>query len=390
MTDESQPTPDKQPAGSIHVGDVTNSTGVAIGPNATVNITQNLPVPRPGSAPPVPALVIGREEALTALKGRLGLPAGQPDATVQVLTAIKGWPGVGKTTLAAALAHDPDVAQVFPDGILWTSLGPEPNLFSELATWGRALGSDELLRARTVEEASARLAALLRQKRLLLIVDDVWDAGHARPFLVGGRGCATLITTRQMDVAQALAPTPDHVYRLPALTDEKALELLRALARAVVDQHPDDSLALVRELEGLPLAIQVAGHLLNAEAAYGFGVKDLLQDLRQGARILEAQAPASRIGLASETSATVAVLLQKSTDRLDPFTRDCFAYLGPFAPKPATFALEAMQAVWQVDDPKPTARTLVDRGLLEYVPELGRYQMHALLVMHAKSLLTED
>jgi hypothetical protein len=35
-------------------------------------------------------------------------------------------------------------------------------------------------------------------------------------------------------------------------------------------------------------------------------------------------------------------------------------------------------------------RTLVDRGLLEFVPEIERYQMHALLVMLAKSLLTDD
>ena len=83
----------------------------------------------------------------------------------------------------------------------------------------------------------------------------------------------------------------------------------------------------------------------------------------------------------------MAVLLQKSTERLDEHTRDYFAYLGVFAPKPATFDLEAMRAVWQIDDPKPFARILVDRGLLEAVG--GRFQMHALLVMHAKSLLQE-
>ena len=103
----------------------------------------------------------------------------------------------------------------------------------------------------------------------------------------------------------------------------------------------------------------------------------------------EAQAPADRVELANETTPTIAALLQKSTDRLDPQTRDCFAYLGPFAPKPATFDLDAMKAVWQVQDPKSVVRTLVDRGLLEYVPSLERYQMHALLVMHANSLLTD-
>lgn len=54
------------------------------------------------------------------------------------------------------------------------------------------------------------------------------------------------------------------------------------------------------------------------------------------------------------------------------------------------FDLATMKAVWQVDDPEPIARTLLDRGLLEFVPSLTRYQMHALLVVYAKSLPTED
>jgi hypothetical protein len=129
--------------------------------------------------------------------------------------------------------------------------------------------------------------------------------------------------------------------------------------------------------------------MLNVEASYGFGVIDLIKELREGAAILEAKAPADRTDLANETTPTIVVLLQRSTDRLDVQTRDCYAYLGVFAPKPATFDLAAMKAVWQVEEPEQIVRMLVDRGLLEFVKEIGRYQMHALLVAHAKSLLTE-
>jgi hypothetical protein len=177
---------------------------------------------------------------------------------------------------------------------------------------------------------------------------------------------------------------------LNELTEDKALELLHALAPTVVSAHPNESRELVKELEGLPLAIQVAGHMLNVEASYGFGVTDLIGKLREGAKLLEAKAPTDRTDLANETTPTIAVLLQRSTDRLDQLTRDCFAYLGAFASKPATFDLAAMKAVWQVEDPKPIARTLVDRGLLEPVPTLGRFQMHVVLVMHARSLLTGE
>jgi hypothetical protein len=60
------------------------------------------------------------------------------------------------------------------------------------------------------------------------------------------------------------------------------------------------------------------------------------------------------------------------------------------APKPATFGLDAMSIYWKVDDPKPIARVLVKRGLLEYIPELERFQMHALLVAHAQTIFKKN
>jgi NB-ARC domain len=286
------------------------------------------------------------------------------------------------------LAHDDTIKETFPDGVLWVSLGQYPNISAELGAWGRALGLPDITNAKTVEEASAQLAALLRNQRRLLIIDDVWEAQHALPFRVGGNRCALLVTTRLPKVARQVAPTPDDIYLLNVLTEEKALELLRTLAPSVVAENAEASLSLVKELEGLPLAIQVAGRLLHVEASCGFGVNDLLDELREGARLLTAQAPADRAELANETIPTVAVLLQKSTERLDPDTRGYFADLGAFAPKPATFDAGAMGSVWRVDNPKPIIHTLVDRGLLEPF-STGRFWMHALLVMHARSLLRE-
>lgn len=225
---------------------------------------------------------------------------------------------------------------------------------------------------------------------MLLIIDDVWQVEHAKPFNVGGRNCGTLITTRLEGVATALAPTAADVYRLKVLKDEDALILLKKLAPSVVKGHPQECMVLAQELEGLPLALQVAGRLLNTEANLGFGVVELIKELRTGARLLVAQPPADRFELANETTPTIAALLQRSLAHLDEATLDRYAYLGAFAPKPATFDLDAMKFVWQVEDPEPTVRALVDRGLLESIPEQHRYQMHALLVMLAKSLLKED
>jgi DNA-binding SARP family transcriptional activator len=337
--------------------------------------------PLHSTLPALPRIVVGREETLNDLKSRLLTPAGP-------MTVIQGWPGIGKTTLVAMLAHDHGLHEHYVDGVLFASLGETPNLFSELLNWAYAVGITDAHKIDTVEALSQRLAAVLRDKHVLLIVDDVWEAPHAAPFDVGGYGCARVITTRINDVAQKLAGKPENIYKVPILTEAKALELLRALAPQVVDQNEIESLELVRALEGLPLAIHVAGRLLNAEMSLGWGVVDLLRELHEGAALLDAEVPSDRVETGDNTLPTVRVLLKRSTDWLDPETCKRFALLGVFAPKPATFDLEAMKAVWRIPDPRPTVRTLVARGLLDPV-NVGRFQIHALLVMHARSMFSE-
>ena len=335
-----------------------------------------------GNLPPTPTLVIGREGAIEEIKSRLGVTTERPD---YAMTVIQGWPGIGKTTLSSLIAHDRDIHQKFPDGVLWTSLGDNPNLHSEMLTWARALYLTGVDDNANIEDLSTRLSAMLRDKRMLIIIDDAWEAGHASPFKIGGRRCATLITTRMNQVAHGLANRPEDIYKIPILTGDAALHLLKTLAPEVVKDSPNESAELVQDLEGLPLALQVAGRLLRAEMAMGWDIKDLIQELRDGTRLLNAQAPADRIDLANETTPTIAVLLQRSTDRLDEKSRERFALLGVFAPKPATFDQTAIAAVWMEQDPRTTIRLLVDRGLLEPAGS-GRFQMHALLVMLAKSM----
>ncbi len=338
--------------------------------------------PPPGLGPPLPGLiVIGREDSLADVRGLLQ----QEEADLN-LTVVRGWPGVGKTTLVGVLGRDPEVLKTFPDGVLWTSLERHPELMSRLADWGRALDTDELLRTPTVEEAVPKLAALIRHRRMLLIVDDIWNPADALPFLKAAAGsrCALLATTRLPAVAEALTKDERRIYLLPVLSEESALTLLRLLAPSTVEQYPDACRELASDLGYLPLALHVAGRLLRAEAKLGLNIMNLIEDIREGAKLFPEQAPLDRAE--GPVLPTVHALFKRSTDDLDEFTRNCFAYLGPFAPKPATFDIPALQAVWEIEDPAPIIRKLVGHGLLEPVGE-ARFQMHELLVKHARSLL---
>ncbi len=331
-----------------------------------------------GSAPPLPGFLVGREADLTRLKAHLESGSN--------LTVIRGLPGVGKTTLLAALAHDADVLERFPDGVLYTSLGPNPNRAAKITAWTRSMGMTGSIKARDLEDASLQLTALLSQRRMLLIVDDVWDAEDFRLFRVGGATCHTLVTTREPDVAHELTED-EHIYVLQVLAeDAQSLEILKRSAPGVVKKHPAQSLELARELQGLPLALRVAGHLLNKEDGYGFDVRDLLSELRRGGKLLEAEAPLDRSEAGERP--TVSAILQKSIDRLSLEMRDHFIQLGVFARNPAIFQLEALRAVWELDKPQPVIRELVDRGLLDALPGQAGYQMHGLFYDILQPLLS--
>src|SRR5215217_164576 len=93
---------------------------------------------------------------------------------VLVISAIQGMGGIGKSTLAAALTHDPGVRGRFPDGILWATLGQQPELLPLLGGWVQALG-DYHFKPLGVKTTTAHLRTLLQDRAALLVVDDAWD-----------------------------------------------------------------------------------------------------------------------------------------------------------------------------------------------------------------------
>ena len=292
-----------------------------------------------GNPPPPPDLFFGRDKDLQKVREILtSVSTSEVSPGRQRVAIIRGWPGVGKSAVAAALAHDRDLLKSFSDGVLWVSLGQRPNLLLELSSWMRHLGVRSTAHATTVKEASIQLRLLLADRSVLLVVDDVWEIDQAEVFRVGGRRCGMLLTTRLPSIAEALSSDPDDAYLLPVLEEEDSLELLHALAPETRD-YRSQARQLVRSLEGLPLALQVAGRLLRTEMRMGWGIDDLLKELRDETVILETNAPSDCVDLVSQTTPTVAALLRRSTNRLKPALRDYFASLGPFAPKPATFDL---------------------------------------------------
>lgn len=121
--------------------------------------------------PAMPVHFVGRDELAAGLAARL-------IAAEERSMALVGLPGVGKTTLATALAHHKKVLAHFKYGVLWASLGPRGKAFNVLGNWAQALGKD----IAPLTELEDRLGPAETKKRKSLNISGESRRKHVSEF----------------------------------------------------------------------------------------------------------------------------------------------------------------------------------------------------------------
>jgi WD40 repeat protein len=141
----------------------------------------------------------GDEVARPRLMAELVEAVTRPGITaVGMTTGLWGAGGFGKTTMARLLVHRQEVRQVFRDGAVWVTVGEDisgPEL-AEKITNVVGLLSGERPGLTDPLAAGAQLGRVLGNRRVLLVVDDVWSTAQVEPFLIGGPASVRLLTTR--------------------------------------------------------------------------------------------------------------------------------------------------------------------------------------------------
>lgn len=337
----------------------------------------------PFLAPPKPPYqLVGRYNFLQVLKENL---FNRKDIA---LYALNGFPGVGKTAIALEIAHDKEVVDHFTDGILWAGLGKEPDIFTLLGKWGIAIGiaPNVLSKISTIQGRAKAIHERIGMKKMLLIMDDVWQLKDALSLQVGGIHCVHLLTTRQKSLARDFAEGGAIVVK--ELSDAAGLLLFDKLAPKITELKPDEIQHLIRVVGGLPLAIllmaKYARHKLYSQESLNVILDELKNSLKRMSLSLVQSPLHHHPSLNNSEFLSLQVSIQLSIQHLQNQALIALYSLSLLPPKPSSFSSEAAVSISK--QPHEVIEQLHEQGLIEKSGE-NRYMLHQTISDYAQEQL---
>lgn len=343
-------------------------------------ISHNIPYSISGRVTPF----IGREKEQRAIDNVLR------DQTGRLIT-IFGTGGTGKTRLAMAVGEkqaqtiERDGSYLFPDGIFFVPLEAVESVMEIIPAICHALGFQPAKKDVDEQSAETELLAYLRQKRLLLIIDN-FEHLLAGVHLLGkihrfAPGVHLLVTTRQK-----LGLHGERLYALEGLqypdTMQQGLETKDLIANysavtlfvtcaqrvqpdfQLFDEEVPAVIHLCQLVGGLPLAIELAAGWVTV-----LSLDDIVTEIEKGLSFLE-----SDLHDLPERHRNMEAVFDVSWNRLDQTDQKIFAQLCIFR---GGFTRQAAEMV--VGTSIKQLATLVNKALIQYDRKLNRYQVHRLL-----------
>ncbi|WP_344221559.1 ATP-binding protein [Kribbella sancticallisti] len=313
------------------------------------------------------------------------------------LLTLSGPGGVGKTRLALAIAGG--VGSKFDDGVCWVPLAPVSDAGAVAPAVAASTGLHPLDGVRLVEEIGEQIG----RRSLLLVLDNcehvVADAAQVCSALLERcPNLSILASSREL-----LRVPGESVFVVPPLglpeSDEQSdrapavkLFVERATARGHEPVEQFEQVArVVRRLEGMPLAIELAAARTNV-----LTVEELATELETSFAILSSSSLAGGSSTATPRQQSLYGAIEWSHDLLTPAERELFATMSVFVGGWTLNAAAAVLAGTVAPGPLERARALdltsrlVDKSLIRVSRDRGiaRYDMLAVIREFAAGKLT--
>jgi hypothetical protein len=219
-----------------------------------VRSARSRPPGRPADCPPAPFQLPLRPRGFIGRASELAWLLTSGNTPI----VISGPAGVGKSGLALHYAHA--WAAVLTQGQLYADLGAHhhagraPSPYDILDGFLRALGvpGDQL--TGTLDHRAGLFRTLLVERRLLVLLDNVWDEAQVRPLLVETDTSTTLLVSRK----RLLGLRDVRRLHLAPLSRADSVAMIVATLPSAVMATPDDLDRLAEFCGDLPLALDLA------------------------------------------------------------------------------------------------------------------------------------
>ena len=228
------------------------------------------------NVPLLPSNFIPRNDQLRKIKALLLESTKNVGITgISQSIGLQGMGGIGKSIIASSIAYDDDIRLAFPDGIIWVALGQKPEIINIQVSILEYLDQFSLSPKSKVQGKNY-INKFLEDKKVLLILDDVWNIKDIQYFDISSPNSRLLITTRNAKVLKGVGAEE---CIIDVLSTDQALQLLRKQSKWVKEKLPDEAMDLVIKCGALPLAISMIGAMLRGKPRNRWGeVLSYLQD----------------------------------------------------------------------------------------------------------------
>ncbi|XP_071917612.1 disease resistance protein RGA2-like [Coffea arabica] len=279
--------------------------------------------------------VLGRDEEKGQIVDILMKEKDRDDQNVSVLPIV-GVGGLGKTTLAQLVFNDERIAKHFePKLWVWVSEDFDgKRIIKALINSIQRTPTGEL----ELAPLQSNLQELLRGKRYLIVLDDVWNENPREwekmksVLQCGSRGSSIVVTTRKQMVAEIMRTLETHY--LSSLSEDRCWSLVKQ--QAFDCQEKEERLEavgkeIVKKCGGVPLAAKALGGFLRfkSEAEWN-SVK------------------CSELWNLPEDETVILPALRLSYLNLPVELRGCFAYCAVF-PKGYEIKKEEVTHLWMAN-----------------------------------------